>query len=304
MSIITDRFVDESNSSRLFNVFSHSTTASDNTTEHLPVLIWHGMGDTYDSESMKWVIEELEKGQPGLDIYSIYIDTDSNKDREASVFGNVMVQLTDVCDQIKNLDVDTNKGFNAIGFSQGGLFIRSLVQTCNVTFNNVISVGSPQNGIADLPPCDPTNWMCKKRNEYIKSKMYTDFMQENNIQAQYYRDINIYETYLLKSSYLKYVNNELIKDLDYFNRFISLNKFVMIMFTKDETLVPKESAWFWDIEPKTGTMIPFENTDSYKYDLIGLKTLNEAGKIDFLSIDDLHLKMSDDDIIYIAKKYL
>lgn len=290
--------------SRLFCVTEHSMSASNNETNHLPVLLWHGMGDTYDSESMKWVVEQLKRGQPDLNIYSIYIDTDSDKDREASVFGNVMVQLTDVCDQVKNLDVDIEKGFNGIGFSQGGLFIRSLAQTCNVTFHNIISVGSPQNGIADLPPCDPSNWMCKKRNEYIKGKMYTKFMQENNIQAQYYRDIDNYDTYLLKSSYLKFVNNELFKDLDYFNRLISLNKFVMIMFEKDETLVPKESAWFWDIEAKTGIVLPFEETDSYKYDMIGLQTLNKEGKIDFLSINDVHLKMSDEDIIYLAKQYL
>lgn len=294
----------KSQTTRLFKIDSLDVTNSTDSTNHLPVLLWHGMGDAYDSESMQWIAETLQKGQPSLKIYSIYIDEESSKDRQASVFGGAMTQLVDVCSEIKSLDIDINDGFNAIGFSQGGLLIRSLVQTCDVKFNNIISVGSPQNGIADLPPCDPRNWMCKKRNDYIKSKMYTDFMQDNNIQAQYYRDIDNYDTYLLKSSYLKFVNNELVKDINYFDRLTSINKFVMIMFEKDETLIPKETAWFWDIEPKTGIALTFEETESYKYDLIGLKTLNTQGKIDFLSIDDVHLKMSEEDVIYLAKNYL
>jgi palmitoyl-protein thioesterase len=271
---------------------------------HLPVLLWHGMGDSYNSEAMLWAADQLKKGQPDLDIYSIYIDKDSAKDKKASILGDVMTQVGDVCEEIKQLDIDFNKGFNAIGFSQGGLFIRALVQTCDVKFRNVIAVGSPQNGFVDLPPCEPDSFLCRKRNEFLKSRMYSDYLQENNVQAQYFRDVTNYETYLEKSTFLKYVNNELFRDLNYYERMINLNKFVMIMFEKDETLVPKETAWFYDVDAITGDLVSFKQTDSYLNDLVGMKKLNEQGKIDFLKIDDLHLKMSDDDLIYLAKTYL
>lgn len=287
-----------------FKIQLHENNINSNSTEHLPVLLWHGMGDTYNSESMEWIADQIQQEHSNTKIFSIYIQEDGNQDRQASVFGNAMTQLVDVCNQVKTLDIDFSKGFNAIGFSQGGLFIRSLVQTCDIKFNNIVAVGSPQNGISDLPPCDANNWICKRRNEYIKSKMYTDYMQENNIQSQYFRDVDDYDTYLLKSSYLKFINNELFKDLEYFDRLISINKFVMIMFEQDQTLVPKESAWFWDLDPVTNSKIPFRDTESYKYDMIGLKTLDEQGKIDFLSINDVHLKMSDEDIRYLAKTYL
>lgn len=295
--------VTEPKNSAISKITRHTPKLSDNS-ERLPVLLWHGMGDSYDSTSMQWVSDTLQKEHPDLDIYSIYIDQNSDKDKEASIIGDAMTQLTDVCEQIQNIDFDPLKGFNAIGFSQGGLFIRSLVQTCDVKFNNIISFGSPQNGISDLPPCQPGNIFCEKRNEMIKSKIYSDYIQNNIIQAQYFRDINNYEKYLEKSTFLKYVNNELYKDLEYYNRLISLNKFVMVMFDQDETLVPKESAWFYDLDQETGDLIPFDKTDSYTFDLIGLKHLHKKGKLDFLKIDDVHLKISEHDLIYIAKTYL
>lgn len=286
------------------SLIQHVKPIEESSSGRLPVLLWHGMGDSYDSTSMQWVSDTLQKEHPDLDIYSIYIDRDSGKDKEDSIFGDSMTQLTDVCEQIQNIDFDPERGFNALGFSQGGLFIRALAQSCNVKFHNIISFGSPQNGISDLPPCQPGNILCEKRNELIKSKIYSDYIQSNIIQAQYFRDVNNYDTYLEKSIFLKYVNNELFKNLEYYDRLISLNKFVMVMFDKDETLVPKESAWFYDVDQETGSLLPFEETESYNFDLIGLKTLHKKGKVDFLKIDDLHLKISEDDLIYIAKTYL
>lgn len=280
------------------------TTETQTSSSRLPVLLWHGMGDSYDSASMQWVSDTLQKEHPDLEIYSIFIEQDSSKDKEASVIGDAMTQLENVCQQIQNIMYDPLQGFNALGFSQGGLFIRALVQTCDVKFNNIITFGSPQNGISDLPPCQPGNVLCQRRNAMIKSRIYTDVIQNNIIQAQYFRDIDDFETYLEKSIFLKYVNNELFKDLQYYERLLTLNKFVMVMFDQDQTLVPKESAWFYDLDQETGNLIPFDKTDSYVYDLIGLQKLDKLNKIDFLKIDDAHLKMSEDDLLYIAKTYL
>lgn len=299
--------------SSLFGIRKHDTQFTtnetyDNSVEnlHLPVLLWHGMGDSYNSESMQWVIDSLHDTYPELEIYSIYIKQEGNKDKEASLQGDSMTQLSEVCEQIKNLgsEIDITGGFNAMGFSQGGLFVRALVETCDVKFHNIITLGSPHNGIADLPPCQPGNLLCKKKNEFIRNRIYDDYIQENSIQAQYFRDVENFDTYLQKSVFLKYVNNELIKDLDYYNNMIVLNKFVMVMFDRDETLVPKESAWFFDLEQDTGEIIPFEETESYIYDMIGLKYLHSKNKIDFLKIDDLHLKLSEKDMAYLAKNYL
>ena len=53
----------------------------------------------------------------------------------------------------------TEQGFNLLGFSQGGLFSRALVQLCpDLKVRNVVSIGGPQNGVFGFPGCDTFNF--------------------------------------------------------------------------------------------------------------------------------------------------
>jgi palmitoyl-protein thioesterase len=49
---------------------------------------------------------------------------------------------------------------------------------------------------------------------------------------------------------------------------------------------------------------PLEKSDFYKDDYIGLKTLNEEGKVQFISIDGDHLQFSQSDITDIFVPFL
>lgn len=72
-------------------------------------------------------------------------------DRKAGYFDNLNSQVDGVC---KALAADPNlkDGFNAMGFSQGGLFFRAYVQRCNnPQVHNLITFGSPHGGVADVP---------------------------------------------------------------------------------------------------------------------------------------------------------
>ena len=42
---------------------------------------------------------------------------------------------------------------------------------------------------------------------------------------------------------------------------------------------PKESEWFQTLDSSDKSVVALEDTDFYKNDLIGLKTLNEAKKV-------------------------
>lgn len=56
-------------------------------------------------------------------------------------------QLTTVCEQLKNV-TELADGFNAIGFSQGGLFLRAYVEKCNhPSVKKLMSFGSPHMGM-------------------------------------------------------------------------------------------------------------------------------------------------------------
>jgi palmitoyl-protein thioesterase len=81
--------------------------------------------------------------------------------------------------------------------------------------------------------------------------------------------------YLAKNKFLADINNEYkTKNEQYQKRLSSLDKFVMYSFELDDTIVPVESTWFgW----KNKTM---EETSGYEENWIGLRTLNEQGKIE------------------------
>lgn len=68
------------------------------------------------------------------------------------------------------------------------------------------------------------------------------------------------------------------------------------MFTEDSVVYPKESEWFQQLENDEVTVQPLEDSDFYQQDYIGLKALNEAGKVTFISIVGDHLQFSESDI--------
>ncbi len=67
------------------------------------------------------------------------------------------------------------------------------------------------------------------------------------------------------------------------------------MFEQDTVVYPKESEWFQGLNTLMQVQ-PLERSDFYKDDYIGLKTLNEAGKVDWVSIDGDHLQFTTADI--------
>lgn len=273
--------------------------------EITPILLWHGMGDSYESTGMKRLITILQESYPDLPIHSIALDESNAKDQQRGIVGDAMSDVQTVCETLKN-STEFKNGVHGIGMSQGGLFLRALASTCDIKFNTLITFGSPHQGFSDLPTCDPDSWnywICQRRNAALKAKMYSDYFQENNIQAQYFRDNLDYQTYLEKSAFLKWVNNDLFKDLDIWDKFTNLEKFVMVMFEKDVTLVPKESAWFQDLDAD-GNLIEFKETETYQFDAIGLKTMDKNKRLFFESIDNFHCQMTENQFLEIVNKYI
>lgn len=56
-------------------------------------------------------------------------------------------------------------------------------------------------------------------------------------------------------------------------------------------IYPKETAWFQGLD-KNGKVQPLKESDFYKQDYIGLKSLDEAGKIKFDEINGDHLQFT------------
>lgn len=79
---------------------------------------------------------------------------------------------------------ELSKGFDAIGFSQGGQFLRAYVQRNNTPpVHNLITFGSQHMGISDLPLCSPFDLLCQVARRAAKAGVYSKWAQENLVQV-------------------------------------------------------------------------------------------------------------------------
>ncbi|KAF7637727.1 hypothetical protein Mgra_00002702 [Meloidogyne graminicola] len=232
--------------------------------ELTPVVIWHGMGDSCCNPlSMSYIKKLIQTNIPGIYVYSVMLGNNIAEDIEKGFFSNMNEQIQIVCEILKK-DQNLINGYNAIGFSQGGLFMRAIAQRCPYPpIKNLISIGGPQQGVFGI------------------------------VQAQFWHDPTRIEDYRNKNIFLPELNCEIKCNSTYKKNMLKLQNFVLVQFLKDEEIQPKESAWFgFYSENDTEKIIPMEQTNLYKQDLIGLKTLEKTGRLHFLSINGKHLHIT------------
>lgn len=130
-------------------------------------------------------------------------------------------------------------------------------------------------------------------NYIIDNLVYFQRIQDNIGPAGYFRDPSDIPNYLAYSVFLPYLNNEKTENFTSTinDRFTGLNGAMFVMFSNDTMIYPKETAWFWQLETDN-SITPVTETEFYTDDLIGLKTLNEAGKVQFVEFDGDHLHFS------------
>lgn len=272
--------------------------------EYLPVVIWHGLGDTYNSSGIASLASEMQAEFPGIVVYSVYIEEDEAADRKASWFGNVNDQVELVAKQLQAIPV-LSQGFNALGISQGGQFLRAY----NERFNdppvyNLITFGSQHMGISKTADCEPGDLLCLSVQSIIKFGVYSSWIQNSVVPAQYFRDSSQIEKYLDSSNFLADINNErpLSRNPTYAKNLASLNKLVLVLFTEDATVIPKESSWFGSYAPPDNSVglvaeepviIPLRQQPLYTEDWIGLKKLDSEDRIKFIACEGGHLHYSE-----------
>ena len=82
-----------------------------------------------------------------------------------------------------------------------------------------------------------------------------------------------------------------------------LGKFVMYIFEDDVTVLPKQSGWFDDVDPETGELIKLRQSTTYKEDWLGLRELDEKGRLVFETTPGEHMRLSDGAVLKAFKKY-
>lgn len=273
----------------------------------LPLIIWHGLGDSYQADGLKEVAQLAEEVNPGTYVHIIHLDDSDNGDRQATFIGNVTEQLAQVCEQLASEPIlSTAPAVNALGFSQGGQFLRGFVERCNFPkVHNLVTMGSQHNGIFKFQSCDSTgDWACRGAEALLRFGRWSDFVQSRLVPAQYFRDVNEYDSYLEHSNFLADINNEReLKNTTYKSNLKSLNRFGMFMFAEDTTAVPKESAWFAEVNQTNGEITTLRDRSIYKEDWLGLRSLDEQGKLDFETIPGPHMALTEKVLTEVFAEY-
>jgi len=167
---------------------------------------------------------------------------------------------------------------------------------------NFVSLGGPHAGTASVPLCG-SGLFCILVDNLIKSEIYSDYIQAHLAPSGYLKLPNNIPAYLEKCRFLPKLNNELPdeRNATYKERFTSLQNLVLIMFEHDTVLIPKETAWFgYYPEGAFDPVLPPHQTKLYVDDWIGLKSLDDAGRVKFISVPGNHLGISNSD----AQKYI
>ncbi|KAJ3284857.1 Palmitoyl-protein thioesterase 1 [Rhizoclosmatium sp. JEL0117] len=256
------------------------------------------MGDSCcNPDSMGYITDLIGTALPGTFVHSVQLGSTEDQDKNAGFFGILMNQVAETCEKLKAVP-ELQNGFNGIGFSQGGLFLRAYVETCSdgPKVHNLITYGSPHMGVGDAPNCqDKSDTNCSIMRSLIKSGAYLSWVQNRVVQAQYFKDPKNYETYLEKSLFLPFINNEVTdtKREEYKANLKALNKLVLIRFSEDTMVIPSETSWFGFFDEELN-VVPMEQQPLYIEDWIGLRWLDENGRVDKILQEGGHMKIDED----------
>jgi palmitoyl-protein thioesterase len=285
-----------------------------------PIVLLHGI--TSDNTELttvaNWLMETLPNKVYNLDIGNGKLD---------SIFKTMDWQLNQLCYEIYSIP-ELENGFHFIGMSQGGLLARGYVERCNkFPVINLITWVTPHAGVFGINDIqfnfdnvykpfyqniysfsgywkDPFRY-----NMYLSSASYLPYLN-NEINTTYQN--NFIEGGGFNKGFYEdtYKNIELSQEQNTKNM-LSLKNFIMIWSPNDDVISPPESGkfGFYDIisdRNKYSLMeqldiladfvindaeLPvkdFFESDQYTKDLLGLRTLYDAGRLHILETNCTH----------------
>ncbi|XP_076765725.1 palmitoyl-protein thioesterase 2 [Xylocopa sonorina] len=242
------------------------------------VVVIHGV--LTGSDSMELISNRIQQMHPDTQIYNI--------PRYAgwSSLEPMWRQVEEIGMDIVSIGAVFPEGINLVGYSQGGLLARVILQVFpDHNVKNFISLSSPQAGqygtrflhlfFPDL--------VCETAYELFYSKI-----GQHTSVGNYWNDPHHQELYYKFSKFLPYVNNEKnsTKMPTSKRGLTKLKRMVLIGGPDDGVITPWQSSHFGYYDTNE-TVIDMRDRDIYKDDLIGLRTLDESGKLTLITVPNV-----------------
>lgn len=295
-----------------------SSTDGETAAGVLPVVMMHGMGD-YSVNPMGMVpLRNLIAKTANTYVTSVAIcskpeqlDNCDTEDQSNGFFMTMDDQVEQFARVVK-ADPKLANGFNAVGFSQGNTIIRGYIHRHNnPPVKNFVSMHGVLMGVAGLPQCPmetPVLGMfCRTVDKMVSLfGVYSSYFQNHLAQANYYRDSTALARFRAAGHYLPDINNEIPgkSNSTYADNFKALEKLVLVMAEGDTMVHPKESEHFGYFKDGSATeLVAMQDAPWYKEDWFGLKTLDEAKKIDTYSTPGNHLRFTEAFLVQMVQKY-
>lgn len=250
-----------------------------------PVVFMHGMGDAGHNHGMHEMCEDMAHS------YGVYVVCLDVADGAFSI-------ITRMEHQLKALHLallahpQLAGGFNAMGNSQGGLLMRAYINKINSPpVHRYVSNCGVQNGIAGLPK---NIWWLLPVWKHILNPYKTPL-----VFSDYWKDPHSEEDYLAKSPFLADVNNEgKTKNPQYKENMTKLNMYVTVEALEDTMVYPHASEnhgfYAWGSVYPVGIIQQLRDTQAYKEDWLGLKTLDTSGRMKHYTFHGNHLRVPSD----------
>lgn len=155
---------------------------------------------------------------------------------------------------------------------------------------NLITLGGQHQGVFGVPNCNAmTHKTCEEFRRILSTAAYTKAVQASLVQATYWHDPLQEEAYKAESTFLANINNEEEINEDYVENLQGIEKFVMVKFSNDTMVTPRESSWFQFYSPgQDKNILPLDMSPVFKR--LGLDRMHREGKLIFIECDGNHLQ--------------
>ncbi|GLH02307.1 Lysosomal thioesterase PPT2 homolog [Gryllus bimaculatus] len=243
--------------------------------KYKPIFIIHGI--LSGNESMVEMAKKIELEHPGTEIQV------TGRFGGWSSLEPMWHQVLEIGKDLMQFAASHPEGIHLIGYSQGGLIARAILQQFpNHNVKTFISLSSPQAGqygTEFLHLIFPT---LVRKTAY---ELFYSAVGQHTSVGNYWNDPHEQQLFYNYSRFLPYVNNELLSSRSevYKHGLIKLERLILIGGPDDGVITPWQSSHFGYYNEKE-EVIDMRQRETYKEDLCGLKTLDLNGKLTLVEL--------------------